>query len=233
MYKIALCEDEQKEQEEIAYQVKKILENKHIDCDISCYQSGEELFQAIQDGMNFHLLLLDVVLEGMDGIALAAKLRGLQNTTAIVFLSWYKEMALQGYEVEAVRYLAKPIQEEKLQEALLFCYEKQLKKEILLPTEYGKCRISISDIMYAEAQGRGVKLILTDGQMEVKFKISELGTLLFQSNFVLCHRAYLVNCAFIQYLRRYEIELKNGKILPVSKYRFPEIEQKLVAYLSE
>ncbi len=233
MYKIAVCEDEQKEQEELVPMIKEILQKNQIDSEISCYKSGEELFHAIQDGTKFHLLLLDVLLEGVDGIALAKQLRSLQDTTAIVFISWNKEMALQGYEVQAVRYLAKPIQENLLQEALLFCYGKQMEKEILLPTTNGWCRICCSDIMYAEAQGRSVLLKLVNKQLEVQFKISELEDLLFSGNFVLCHRSYLVNLAFVQYIRYYEIELKNGKILPVSKYRFFEIKKKLMDYLVE
>ncbi len=233
MYKIAICEDEQKEQEEIISMIKEILQKNQIDCHISCYQSGEELLLAIQNGTKFHLLLLDVLLEGVDGIALAKQLRSLKNTTAIVFMSWNKEMALQGYEVEAVRYLAKPIQEKLLQEALLFCYRKQTEKEILLPTTNGWHRICRSHIMYAEAQGRGITLILINERLEVQLKISEVEALLSSGSFVLCHRSYLVNLAFVQYIRYYEIELKNGKILPVSKYRFFEIKKKLMDYLVE
>ena len=50
---------------------------------------------------------------------------------------------------------------------------------------------------------------------------------------MLCHRAYLVNLEFVQYIRRYEIELKDGKILPVSKYRISEIKEKLIGYLTD
>ncbi len=233
MYKIAICEDEKKEQDEIVLMIKEILQKNQIECTISCYQSGEELFHAIQNGTKFHLLLLDVLLEGIDGIALARQLRSLQNTTAIIFISWNKELALQGYEVEAVRYLAKPIQESYLQEALLFCYGKQIEKEILLPTTNGWHRICLSDIMYAEAQGRGILLILVNEQLEVPLKISEVEALLSNGSFILCHRSYLVNLAFVQYIRCYEIELKNGKILPVSKYRFSEIKKKLITYLTK
>ena len=134
MYKIAVCEDKQEEQEEIVNMTKEILQKNQIDFHIFCYQSGEELLNKIQNGKQFDLLLLDVLLKGINGIELATQLRSWQNTTAIVFLSWNKEFALQGYEVEASRYLAKPVQEERLQEALLFCYERQMKKEILLPT---------------------------------------------------------------------------------------------------
>ncbi len=233
MYEIAICEDEEEELEEIVYMVREILQKNQIDYNVSCYRNGEGLLYAIQNGMNFHLLLLDVLLKGIDGIALAKQLRKLQNMVAIVFMSWNKEMALEGYKVNATRYLAKPIQEEYLQEALLFCYENQIKKEILLPTQNGQYKISLSDIVYAEAQGRGVKIILLNGQLEVKLKISELETMLPDQRFILCHRSYIVNLAFVQYIHYYEIKLQDGQTIPISKYRFLEVKKKLVTYLAE
>lgn len=233
MYRIAVCEDDSKEQDEIVCMTKKILQENEIKCDIFKYESGEELLTAIKNGTQFQLLLIDVLLKGINGIELAAELRRQKEKTAIVFISWNWEMALQGYEVAASRYIGKPIQEDRLREAVLFCYENQKKIEILLPTLHGECRISISDIVYAEAQGRGVKLILINEELKVNLKISQLNELLASQQFVLCHRAYLVNLEFVQYIRRYEIELKDGKILPVSKYRISEIKEKLIGYLTD
>lgn len=55
----------------------------------------------------------------MNGVQLAAELRKQQTKAAIVFISVDWEMALRGYEVSAVRYLAKPLEEVKLKVALL------------------------------------------------------------------------------------------------------------------
>ena len=58
-------------------------------------------------------------------------------------------MALRGYDVSAARYLAKPLQTERLREALLYCYKTFCeKKEILLPTEKGQSKLAPSSILY-------------------------------------------------------------------------------------
>lgn len=63
----------------------------------------------------------------------------------------------------AARYLAKPLRAEQLQEALLYCYKAFCeKKEVLLPTAKGQCRIPLSNILYAEAMERVTKLALMD-----------------------------------------------------------------------
>ena len=70
----------------------------------------------------FDLLLLDVRMAGLDGMALAAELKDRPARPDVVLISVDRDMALQGYHVDARRYLAKPVEPEQLREALLFCY---------------------------------------------------------------------------------------------------------------
>ena len=171
-------------------------------------------------------------MDGLDGMEFAAALRKLGDNTAIVFMSTNREMALRGYEVSAVRYLAKPLREEQLREALLYCYKTFCeKKEILLPTTKGQRRIPLSDILYVEAMERVTKLALTDRLEEVSMKFSDLSALLPERRFVLCHRSYLVNLEHIAYIRSRDLELTTGEVLPVSRYRVEDLQKQFVDYL--
>ena len=132
----------------------------------------------------------------------------------------------------SARYLAKPLQRSRLQEALLYCYKTFCeKKEILLPTEKGQSKMAPSDIIYAEPWERGVRLWLTSGPIETSAKFSNLTTILPERSFTLCHRTILVNLAFIKHLRSNEIELADGKTLPVSKYRSTDLKKRLLGYM--
>lgn len=68
-------------------------------CDLSGFESATALLTAIQGGAQFHILLLDVMMKGLDGMELAAALRKLGNDATIVFISSNRDMALRGYEV--------------------------------------------------------------------------------------------------------------------------------------
>ena len=231
-FHIAVCDDEPLDREETIHLIKDVLEEETIPGQISAFSGGSELLGAIQGGAQFHTLFLDVMMEDLDGMALAAALRERGNHTAIVFVSSNRDMALRGYEVAAVRYLAKPLDPERLHEALMFCYESRFEqREILLPAAGGQSRILPSDIIFAEAWERGVRLTLRDGQADAGVKISDLAAMLPERQFVLCHRTVLVNLAFVQSIRYCELELKSGKILPISKYRQTETRQKLMRYL--
>lgn len=229
---IAICDDEPHDLDEMEAMSKELLEAEKISCGISGFRDAVSLLSSIENGEKFDILLLDVMMENFNGMELAASLRRQGNDAAIVFISTNREMALLGYEVSAVRYLAKPVQEEKLREALLYCCQTCLtRKEILLPTADGQRRILISDLIYIEPWDRGTRLVLTDGECKTSVKISELERLLPKQSFTFCHRTVLVNLAFVQSIRYCELTLKNGQTLPVSKYRQVQVKESLLRYL--
>lgn len=231
---IAICDDEPNDLDALETRTKELLEAEKIPGGVSGFRDALSLLTSIENGEKFDILFLDVMMEGLNGIDLAASLRGLGSDAAIVFISTNREMALLGYEVSAVRYLAKPVQREKLREALLYCCRKRLaRKEILLPTPDGQHRIPVSDLIYIEPWERGTRLILVDGECKASAKISELERLLPKDRFMFCHRTLLVNLAFVQSIRYCELTLKNGQTLPVSRYRQAQVKESLLRYLRE
>jgi len=229
---IAVCDDEDIDREETLRLTAEILREEGIPFSIDAFNSGTSLLGAIQDGAKFDILLLDVIMEGLDGMDLAAALRAKGNETAIIFISSNRDMALRGYEVAALRYLAKPLDAEHLREALIYCYETRFgQREIIIPLAKGQSRVRSSDIICAETWERGVRLTLREGQTDASIKISDLAGMLPERQFILCHRTVLVNLAYVRTIRYCELELKTGRILPISKYRQAEIRQKFIHYL--
>lgn len=231
---IAVCDDELIDRQQTAGLTHEIMKEEGLVCGLSCYESGAALLAAIQGGAQFHILLLDVMMDGLDGMELAAALRKLGNDTAIIFISSNREMALRGYEVSAVRYLAKPLQRPQLREALLYCCKTfRESRGILLPTEKGQSKLAPADIIYAEPWERGSKLQLISGAIRTSTKFSDLMELLPERRFTLCHRTILVNLAFVRHLRPHEIELADGRILPVSKHRVSDLKRQLLEYMHD
>lgn len=232
MYRIAVCDDEPMDCQRTAELTREIMDAEGLACEIFQYSGGTDLLASIQAGTAYQLLLLDVMMDDLDGMDLAGALRKSGDKTSIVFISSNRDMALKGYEVAAVRYLAKPVGRDRLREALLYCYRAFCEEtELLLPTEKGQSRIFPGDIMYVEPWERGARLKLANGFVETTDRISKLAELLPERNFTFCHRTILVNLAYIKHLRPREIELTSGETLPVSKYRFAEVKKRLLQYL--
>lgn len=237
MYQIAVCDDEPGDLKQIVRLTGHILNGAGIPYALASYQSSRHLLVDIQGGRHFDLLLLDVIMGELDGMALATALKRQPDDMDVVFISTDRDMALQGYRVEARRYLAKPLDPELLEEALLYCYGKAQqclkgKNQLLLPTAAGQVRVSIQDIRYAETWGRATRLSLEAGQVEVRMRLSELAGLL-PEKFLYCHRTVLVNLDYVNGIQPGELELLGGGSLPVSRQRMAEVQQRLLDVLNQ
>lgn len=106
------------------------------------------------------LVLLDIHMPGVNGIALAAALRELAAPPAIVFVTAHAEHAVQAFELEAVDYLTKPVRLERLQQALQKVQRQRSAEpeapslgEALIIQERGRSeRVALSDIIYLKAE---------------------------------------------------------------------------------
>ena len=232
--RLAICDDEPMDCALVAQMSREILGAEGVEAELSAYPSAAELLRAIRAGRAFHIFLLDVMMEGMDGMKLAAALRAGHEDAAIIFISSNREMALRGYEVAAARYLAKPLDREKLREALLYCCAAHARRRALaLPTAEGQTRVDPSAIVYVEAWERGVRLDLGAEKLEAKIPISQIAAMLPEGQFAYCHRTLLVNLACVRHVRYCELELKNGERLPISKYRLAQFKSEFLKYLRD
>ena len=232
--RIAIVDDLDEDRMRIQEMTRRILLDSNIPHHIDCYGDGTVLLRDLRGGRKYHLLLLDVLMDDMNGIDLAGELRKQGDQTMIVFISSCQEMARQGYKVKAMRYLAKPLEKEEVQEALFACHgEWQAKKEILLPTDYGQYRISFPDIQFVEAFDRGTRFVLKSETVETRMKLSQVEAMLPKSMFVQCHRAYIVNMAHTRRISPYEFLMKSGTAVPISRLRYPEVNRMFVQFFMD
>ena len=75
MYQIAVCDDEQSDLHQSVQLTERILQEADIPCAVTAYGSGVDLLREIQQGRHFDLLLLDVIMDALDGMALASHLK--------------------------------------------------------------------------------------------------------------------------------------------------------------
>lgn len=236
MYQIAVCDDDRADLARTVRLTRRILDEAGVPCRVDSYGDGRPLLSEIQRGRSFDLLLLDVRMAGLDGMALAAELKDRPARPDVVFISVDRDMALQGYHVDARRYLAKPVEPEQLREALLFCYREAGRRtarrdDLLLPTASGEVRVPVRDIRYAETWERFARISTPAGFLETRLRLGELSGLL-PEQFLYCHRTILVNLDYVRRLGQGELELRGGGVLPVSRYRAPEVQRKLLEQLN-
>ncbi|MBR1773816.1 MAG: response regulator transcription factor [Eubacterium sp.] len=230
--RIAVCDDEEKFRNQARDMVDKLAGS--LDVVVDAYSDGNQLLAAF-DKKPYDVLFLDIEMPAMDGITLAKKLRERSDSIYIVFLTGHVEYALEGYEVNALRYLTKPVQEEKLREVLRFVMDQNTSKKQLMIKEDGEeLLLNIADIIYFEAQNQYVMIYTEDGEHLIRYNIGDFEEQLKKDGFFRTHRGYLVSLAKVKKLVKNEVIMEgpDGDIsLPVSRTNTKSLKEALYAYV--
>lgn len=195
------------------------------------YDSGEAFYFTWCEDQRCDVLFLDIMMKATDGIRLARKLREMGKDIVIIFTTGIADYMQEGYEVEAMHYLLKPLSREKVRECLEKCVRRKeaVKSEVLLQTEEGLAKVDVEKVLYAEAVGHYSILVCMDKRMQAKTGIRELEEKLREYGvFAFCHRSYLVNIRRIYRMGRQEIIMDNGAAVPVSRRLYHAVNERFI-----
>lgn len=230
--KIAICDDDWHMQQTLRLLIDEIYQD--LDMLVDGFTSGEALLAAVQkQSQPYQLILLDIEMRGIDGIETAKRLRKLLPDCYIIFITSHDEFALTGYEVAAFRYLVKPVQPEKLTEAIS-AVRAELSDHITLHVEDGpvEALLRVKDIYYIEAQDKRVRVVLKDTAFSDRRGIDEIERALAGEDFFRVHRSYLINLRYVARLDKTEILLVSGEQIPLSRLRKKAFKNAFQTYVS-
>ena len=86
----------------------------------------------------------------------------------------------------------------------------------------------VDDIYYVEADLSKIRLVTKEGEFLLSISISQVQELLENEGFVKVHRSYLVNSSHVIRIKHRTAFMDNGKEIPISKYRFKEVKERLI-----
>lgn len=229
--KIAICDDDWHMQQTLRLLIDEIYQD--LDMLADGFTSGEALLAAVQkQSQPYQLILLDIEMRGIDGIETAKRLRKLLPDCYIIFITSHDEFALTGYEVAAFRYLVKPVQPEKLTEAIS-AVRAELADQLTLHVEDGpvEALVRARDIFYVEAQDKRVRLVTARETFSDRRGIDEVAALLAQEDFYRVHRSYLINLRYVAFMDGTTVQLVNGDQVPISRLRKKAFKNAFQAYV--
>ncbi len=233
MLKIAICEDEVKQQEILEQYIDKILTEITKDYEILTFTSGEELLENYPE--NVDIFLLDIKMDKLNGMEIAKKIREIdKKEVEIIFTTSLVKYIQDGYEVRAYRYLLKPIKFDDLKKHLTSCIKEiNEKKEnyIVVNGKNDVYKINISHITYIEIQNKDMTIHTIDKDYNIKMSIDKIEKELSRYNFFRCHKSFLVNISYIENIKQYIAILENKDEVPISRYRFKETKVRFLSYI--
>lgn len=199
-----------------------------------------QAFQVLQQ-KPVDLMFLDIKMPGIKGTDL---LRSLKNPPRVIFTTAYSEYALEGFELNAVDYLLKPISFERFLRAVDKIYQLAESKPrpvitheapvsdhetfIYLKVERKTVKVNVNDILWIESLRDYVKVVIKDQVYITRQKISMLEEMLPENKFVRIHRSFIVALGKIDSFYSYSIEIA-GHELPIGRNYKQDVQKKLKA----
>ncbi|MBQ7360047.1 MAG: response regulator transcription factor [Lachnospiraceae bacterium] len=228
-YKIAICDDSAADRNYIQDLTLAWVKERRIDASISPFSSAENFLFQYQEEKDFDILLLDIEMGQMDGVSLAKTLRKDNETVQIIFVTGYSDYISEGYEVEALHYLMKPVKEMKLREVLDRALDKLSKNEKVLNLEVGgeMVRIPVYQIKYLDVQANYVTIHAKE-DYTIKKTLSQLAAEL-DDRFYKVGRSAVVNLTHINRVTKTDIYLKDGSQIPLPRGAYEGVNRAIIS----
>lgn len=231
-FHIAVCDDDPSQLENLSKKLSLYAEAHHVRFLIKTYISAEAFLFDFEENRNVDLLLLDIEMCEMNGIELAKKVRAENETIQIIFITGYPDYMNQGYDVDALHYLLKPVSTDKLFEVcdrFMKAVETQ-PRFFLFSVGKDVVRLYEKELFYGEAQGHYIILHTKQDELKLRTTMPELEKQLGEG-FFRASRSFIVNLRYVTRITKTDIILENGTAVPLSKGLFDQANTALIAFL--
>lgn len=198
------------------------------------FASAEHYLMAHEDLPRFDLLLLDVEMGQMSGVALARRVRETDDRVQMIFITGYPDFIAEGYEVAALHYLMKPVSSDKLAAVLDRAAKASAKqmRTVLLPVGKETVCLPVDGIRYAESLGHYMIVHAEGTQYKCRMTAAEAETLL-GDGFARCHRSVIVGLRHVARITKTAVHLTDGTELPLGRGLYDELNRALIHTLRE
>lgn len=190
-----------------------------------------------------HVVILDIEMQGEDGISLGHWLAELANPPAVIFLTAHREFALDAFSARAAGYLLKPVSAAQLIDALHTVQRptratqttNQAAPLPMLSVLAGRRSrlVPADEILAFRAEDKGVTAFTRQGRFFVDDSLKELEARFEPAGFLRAHRAWLISRAAVRSIERdavghHWLEMDEvGEPVPVSRRQLSRLQASL------
>ena len=206
--RFAICDDERVHINELE---EYFAQKEDLQIESEPFESGEALLDAYKQGQqSFDALFVDMEMGGMNGIETANAIRTIDERVIIVFVTSHEEYAIDCFQCSPLRFLKKPLQPEKMNEALQAIEQQLSKKRVVVHLNFGKeqYRLYEDDIIYLESHNHKIDIYTVDETYVVNKNLNEMEDTLSANVFARAHKAFLVNLCYVRKIKGNEIYLR-------------------------
>ena len=226
---VAICDDEGVFRQELHKVLLNFKYDKRICIDIYEFENGENL---IQSETVFDIVFLDYQMPGMDGMETARVLRARNSICSIIFITAYPEFVLESYEVQPFRFMIKPIETAKINEALdNYIRQQKLLYPLVIIEDGEQKTINAQDIIYLEGDGKYCYVRTNEETIHSSKTLAQVYKLLPQHCFYRIHKSYVINMYFIASIKGNTVTFTNGEMAIIGRNRIAEFKKVYMKFI--
>lgn len=234
MVSVAIVEDDPGYTKRLQEYLKRYEEEYREPLQVTAYSDGDEIVENYRG--QFDLILMDIEMRFMDGMAAAEQIRKKDSRVIIIFITNMAQYAIRGYAVDALDYVLKPISYFAFSQRIRRAMGRMKKREehyVAINTKNGVYKIPASQLYWVESQGHRLTYHTKDAQYEsTTASIGKLEKELGSANFFRCNKCYLINLRFVTGIEKDDV-LLGDKNIPVSRAKKSDLKKALVTYMGE
>lgn len=229
MYRIVICDDEKKILENITQRVRIGFEQAGICAQYTSLSDARELAELLER-QNVDILFLDIDMPCFSGMDIAKMITEKERKTLLVFVTSYDALVYQTFAYRPFGFIRKSYFDKEIDEVIerlkkeLFSW----REELILQKGQEIIKIPVDDIYYIESNGNYINMYRKSGEEKYRETMTRLEDELKGKNFVRCHKGYLVNSKYISRMRNNEMELTDGRIIPIGRSYESKVKQTIL-----
>lgn len=236
--KIALCDDDVNALPIIAGAADSAFRARGIRPEIVRFTSGKTLLESMEK-TRYQIILLDIEMPEMDGIAVGRVIRDRGDNTPIIFVSECESRVFESFLIRPLGFVRKSnFLNDIAAVAELYiktCAQEQNSEYLEFTTRSGLLTLKSKQIRYIEGS-RNYQMLYTTSSpepIEVKMTMDKLEALTEPQGFIRIHKGYLVNYHYIQRIQSNQLVLQDGTELPIGRSKMAEVKMKYLSLIGK
>lgn len=227
-----LCDDQAADRELLLTFCARYAKENRLPVSTLAFENAGALLQS-REARGADVLFLDIYMEGALGVDAARILRSKGFRGAIVFTTTSREHYADGFEVEAIHYLLKPVAWDSFCEAMrrVHSHSATQARTVRVTTGHADVDVDVSGLCYIEVYGHRTILHTGKGEITVNQSLAALEEALGGDPFLRCYRCFIVNMDFVERVTEDAFLMKDGREIPLSRDGRTAIKNRYLSYV--